>query len=258
MSVNVKNYNLIKDSITYDNFSIESKEILLAIISTNNYLNFIINSFEEIGLNFLESLGQRNLSAVIGEIYKQFFSKQIPEFLLNPHPDGRPDLIFVKDKLQKEYFDSSFETTSLKKLPIKKRFTPFPFGGIEIKCSIGAHSVPVKMRHNYKPNEPRINFLRSIGFMSHHIHELDLLGLYYDYYAEANGNPQILMAFYTKIDISDWSQMSLGTVSSKTTSATSLTQQGRLKLKQNTLLHINNEKYIEKFTNIGFNTVFVK
>jgi hypothetical protein len=255
MSVEVKNYNLVKDTITFNNFNIESKEILLAITSTNNYLNYIINSFEEIGLNFLESLGQRNLSAVIGEIYKQFFSKQITEFLLNPHPDGRPDLIFVKDKFQKEYYDLSFEETSHKKLPIKKRFTPFPYGGIEIKCSIGTHAVPVKMKKNYKPNEPRINFLRDVGFMSHHIHELDLLGLYYDYYEEANGNPQILMAFYTKIEISDWSQMSLGTDSSKTTSATSLSQQGRLKLKQNTLLHINNEKYVEKFSNIGFNTV---
>ncbi len=185
-----------------ENIKIPSKLVLNAIVNTNNYLLNLNKECVKLNINFFEALGQRNLSGFIGEVYKKFLAESVKIVKLNPHPDGRPDLIFYKNI---DYYNSGFHNINGKSMPNKSFFTPYKYGGIEIKCTIGSQYISKKDKHdrNYKPfqiYEPRIDYLKGVTYMAHHAHSINLLGLYYDFYEDSDFCPQILAGFYSKIE----------------------------------------------------------
>lgn len=256
MSLSIKDYRICKNNFKIKNtIQISTDSVLKAIIDTNNYLDSLNQECKKLNINFFHALGQRNLSGFIGEVYKSFLDDTLKIIKMNPHPDGRPDLIFYNNI---EYYNSGFKRINEKLMPNKKFFTPYKYGGIEIKCTIGSHSISKKEKteRNHKPfeiYESRIEFLKGITYMAHHAHNINLLGLYYDYYEDSDLCPQILTGFYSDIVEADWGRISKPKVNTKTTSAGSISKSGIEKLKQNCLFHIRNKKYVSKFNEIGFN-----
>jgi hypothetical protein len=265
MSNSIDKYKVTSSSIIFEGIEINSKKLLSAVVSSNNYIHEILYKFNELNIDFLESLGQRNLSGVIGEIFKHFLVRELKEFMLNPHSDGQPDLIFLNDNEKLSYYEKCFLKIGSKTLPIKDRFSPFKYGGIEVKCTIGTHrfsSADLISRNNtpFKSNESRINYLKDFTYVSHHRKTVDLVGLYYDYYEDAGFIPQILGVFFAQIPKVDWTEMTLPKENiktlktSKTTSFTALLPSGKKKLKDNSIILINNSNYIKRFKDIGIKT----
>ena len=254
MSISINKFRIGRENFNVNNSIIPTKTILEAVVQTNNYLSDLDSECKKINVKFFHALGQRNLSGFIGEVYKKFLADILELVKLNPHPDGRPDLIFYNNI---EYYNSGFQKFKDNLLPNKVFFTPYKYGGLEIKCTIGSHYVSKKEKINRKNKpfdiyEPRINFLRGITYMAHHTHDINLLGLYYDYYNNSDFCPQILTGFYSNIQKHDWGEVSKPKINTKTTSATSISKSGMDKLKQNCLFHVLDEKYILKFNDIGF------
>lgn len=250
-----EDYRISKKGIKIGDIEISTEIILKAAIQTNSYLFSLDKECKKLKVNFFQALGQRNLSGFIGEVYKSFFADEFEIIKMNPHPDGRPDLVFYNNL---EYYNSGFEKVNGNYIPNKKIFTPYKYGGIEIKCTLGTHSVSKKEKdlRNHKPfeiYESRIDFLKGITYMAHHAHNINLLGLYYDYFENSNFCPQIMVGFYSNILEEDWGEISKPKANTKTTSAGSISKSGIEKLKQNCLFHSTNLKYTSKFSEIGFN-----
>ena len=254
MSIKEENFNISIKQFQIDEFQVSTDMVLKAVVATNNYLVNLDNECKKLNVKFFDALGQRNLSGFIGEVYKKFLADNLEIIKLNPHPDGRPDLIFYKSH---DYYNSGFQEVGGKLIPNKTYFTPYNYGGIEIKCTLGTHSIPKKdkIERNNKPfeiYEPRVNYLKGVTYMAHHSHNINLLGLYYDYYQGSNCCPQILTGFFSKIEKEDWGKVSKPKANTKTTSATSISKSGIEKLTRNCLFHINDMKYINSFKKAGF------
>jgi len=217
-----------------------------AVDKTNEYLVILPNAFKTGGLEFYRILNQRNLSGFVGEIFKHAVCSVESTFQPNPHPDGRPDLLDLSNKKAKLYFEAQcFESET--KAPIRKRLAPFKFGGIEIKCTIGsienASSMPI--------GTPRVDQVRGINYWAHHVHDCDLLGIYYDFCSKKEGLPQIKGVFFAKIRDADWHRVSTGDPTKKKTSNTSLNARGVAKLYGGLVLYDDSAPYKGMLERLG-------
>ena len=242
---------------------IPPEKIVQVIVNSNLYLASLIPMFEEIGFDIYETLGQRNLSGFVGEVFVKSFQKLIDGYACNPHGDGRPDILDVTSKTSFSYFQNYCfsQNEDDKPSPIRSSLAPFKFGGLEVKSTIGN---PV---HNYKAllerdlnltgfsvGLPRINYLKTITYWGHHTSCENLVGLYYDYAKEVNGAPQIFAVMHSELDSkTDWNTVSVGRVGSKKTSNTSLTPSGKGKLFNNVIAVTRKKAYLEKLKSIGLN-----
>ncbi|WP_374718213.1 hypothetical protein [Neobacillus sp.] len=259
MSISLENYNIIKQQTPLANTLFNTEDILETVIETNNYIIELTKLSKQKDFDLFDVLGQRNLSGLIGEIFSSFFCQKFKDFVKNPHPDGRPDILNLMSQEAKQYYyNECFQSTDNKQRPIKTKLSPFPYDGIEVKCTIGNSISNYKNKlekdtgqRAFKIGMSRINYLSDLVWWAHHTHSRSLLGLYYDYYSKENNVPQILAIFYSNLDVNDWSKVSLGNPTSKKTSNTSLNKEGKEKMKKNCLLVINDEVYINKFKDIG-------
>lgn len=262
MSTLFTDFILTRKSIEYDSTSIDTSLILKAVVDTNNYLIQSSKLFNSVGFDLFSALNQRNISGTIGEIFKHFFCLNIPNYTPNPHADGRPDILNLENPLSKSYYESEcVNIVNDRVIPIKNKLAPFKYGGVEVKCTIGG--TPTKASRIKLYNETgiesfdigvaRIKYVPSINWGSHHKHDLNLLGLYYDYYTHAENTPQILAVFFSYLDQDNWRKVTTGKSSSKTTSATSLTTEGIFKMKSNCIIYIEDELYIENFKRLKIN-----
>lgn len=256
MSTNIKNFSIFNSDTPVADTILSTSDVLEVVIEANIYIIHLSNLFKEKNLDFFEVLGQRNLSGLVGEIFSRFFCKKFNPFVNNPHPDGRPDIIYLANKEIEDYYYKECFISSSK--PIKSKLSPFPYDGIEVKCTIGNHKNNYNRQLEIETGSkvfdigiPRINYLSDLVWWAHHTHSKSLIGLYYDYYSEENYAPQILAVFYSNLNKNDWTNLSVGKANSKKTSNTSLNKEGKEKMKQNCLLTINNELYIDKFIEIG-------
>ncbi|MDM0800979.1 hypothetical protein QTI34_10850 [Clostridium perfringens] len=263
MSINISNFKTTISTIFYDNTSIATNDILKSIVDTNNYLIKTTSSFNTLGFDLLSALNQRNISGTIGEIFKHFFCLNINNYTPNPHADGRPDILNLETTEAKEYFYSKcINTIDGKTIANKYFLTPFKYGGVEVKFTIGgtpSKSSKIKLSKDtnfssFDIGVPRIEYIPNINWGSHHAHSLNLLGLYYDYYyVKDKYYPQILGAFFSPIEKSDWREVCRGSSNSKTTSATSLLPSGVLKMKSNCIIYIDDELYMYNFKRLKIN-----
>ena len=77
---------------------ITSAELIEAATATNSYIKSLVSAFDELGFDIFYSLGQRNISGFVGEIFKHILAAKHEGFIANPHPDGRPDILSVDTK----------------------------------------------------------------------------------------------------------------------------------------------------------------
>ena len=244
-------------TIRIQNYAVDSKTLILAAIKANEYLCNLTALFKEIDFDIFTALGQRNISGFIGEIYKHILSGLCPALVANPHPDGRPDIIILDDATATNYYQNCFQVVNGRKVPIKSLFAPFKYEGIEIKCSIGSsgkastQAFSDRFGHSFSLYDSRVGYLNGITWWAHHSSSTNLMGLYYDYYANKEGIPQILGAFYSPLNGSDWNAVSHGDPNHKKTSNTSLNKEGLLKMKNNCIFLINDSQYIQQMRKIG-------
>lgn len=245
--------NLQKE-IHIRNIVVHSSDLIDAANATNTYIKDLVCIFNELGFDIFDSLGQRNISGFIGEIFKHMLACRVTSFDLNPHSDGRPDILCLDTPKISDFYHDCFKSINGRFVPIKDKFTPFQFGGLEVKCSIGASDKDRKNHffevhgHGFSVYEPRVGYLNSINWWAHHASESNLLGLYYDYYEPANNVPQIIAALYAELGESDWNKVSTGKPSNKKTSNTSLNKFGLKKLKQNCMFCCSDKNYMDQLS----------
>lgn len=240
-------------------FSLASADFIEAARNTNAYIKNLVQVFGPIGFDLFYSLGQRNISGFIGEIYKNFLANQFDALCLNPHQDGRPDILSLDTEEAQRYYQSCFNHVNGRPVPIKEQFTPFKYGGLEVKCSIGssgkAQTARFAMEHGHPFGlyDSRVGYLNGITWWAHHSSSSNLLGLYYDYYAPENHIPQIIAALYAELTGPDWNKVSTGDPQNKKTSNTSLNQSGLSKMKNNCLFCCSDEDYLTQLRTIKIN-----
>ena len=265
MSLTHKSYKKLRN-INYRNrhfnedVCVDGNLIIDVIVHANMYLVNLEKMFQKMNFDFYSSLGQRNLSGFIGEVFSNTFIKIVPGYCKNPHGDGRPDLIDLCHPHSHKYFHESCIAINEKKeiVPIKKFLTPYQYGGMEVKCSIGTpqddyKEVLLQMgKLEFAINMPRINLLSSITYWGHHNGCENLIGIYYDYYNKANHVPQIVAVMHSELNSNtDWTKLSIGKKGSKKTSNTSLTKTGKSKMYSSVVAVLNDEIYLAKLEQIG-------
>ncbi len=227
------------------NISLENLQKSIEI--TNQYL-INLPSFFSTTDSFYEILNQRNLSGFLGEIFKKVICELDKHFVLNPHPDGRPDILYLQDPFVLKHFNEKcFD--QITKLPLRSFLAPFQFDGIEVKASIGSLRGLAK---DFPIGKSRINDISSINYWAHHRHACKLLGIYYDFCENNSGMPQIKALFFCELVEDDWNKVSLGKAENKKTSNTSLNKEGISKLKKSMILCSNEQKYINFFKKNNF------
>lgn len=213
----------------------------------NKYLEELPGLFDSSIVQFYTTLNQRNLSGFVGEVFKHVLFTLNKNFMPNPHPDGRPDIINLKSTIEKNYFEE-FCFDPLTRAPLREYLAPFKYGGVEVKSSIG--NTP--NAGNLEIGQSRSGLITGLNYWAHHAHECTLLGIYYDYCSLANNSPQIKGLVYCQLEETDWNKVSVGRPDRKKTSNTSLNQAGVGKLKRSMIMHSSESKYIEMFKRLGY------
>jgi hypothetical protein len=221
-------------------------DLLEAWRLTDEFLAEVPSLFDMSSNRFYSILNQRNLSGLVGEIFKHAMHRATPGLIPNPHPDGRPDLLDLRMKAVAAYFaEECFDPVS--NAPIRTMFAPFKFGGLEIKATIGgitrANGLGIGLSRAYA--------IKGINYWAHHRHKCDLIGLYYDFDENLRGSPQIKAIFFASIEEEHWEKVSTGKPGRKKTSNTSLTKEGRSRIMRGIVAFDNNEYYSSTLRRIG-------
>ena len=224
-----------------------TSELERATNVTNEYLAELPALFDSTVHLFYTILNQRNLSGFIGEVYKHVLHAIRPDFVPNPHPDGRPDMLHLANPDVRKYFENACFDPGTKG-PIREKLAPFKYGGVEIKCSIGntpnAGSLDI--------GQSRSALITGLTYWAHHAHACTLLGIYYDYCVLNEQSPQIKGLVYCDLIESDWNKVSVGRPDRKKTSNTSLNKTGVAKLRSSLLMHSTEPAYVNTFARLRF------
>jgi hypothetical protein len=146
-------------------------------------------------------LGLRNLSSFIGEIFASEVFRLLNDKLRpNPNQDGYPDLLAYtpEGKAYIEERERKGETS------VKKFWSPYPYGGIEVKATCGnVESASVQPKP--KIGESRIPSLVDADWKAHHRDTNNLLSIYWDF---LDGIPTVLASFYRNdLTMNDWGKI---------------------------------------------------
>lgn len=203
--------------------------------------------FQLTPVHFYSILNQRNLSGFVGEIFANALASEVEHLKNNPHADGRPDLLDLRDEVAAQYFARAcFDNEGQ---PIRSSLAPFPYGGLEVKATIGsgfsrkASEMPIGFE--------RRPFTRRLTYWAHHRHECTLLAIYFDFFAEVDRSPQLCAIFHAAIDSDDWHEVSVGREGSKKTSNTSLTKGGVAKLMNGLVAHSTDHLVVSALERFG-------
>src|SRR5439155_5957243 len=133
----------------------------------------------------------RNLSALIREIFDKEVGRAYNKvFMKNPNQNGYPDLLALTPEGRK-YIEKATTNGSIK--TDKNLWSPYPFGGIEVKATCG-NTPPASKVAKPKIGESRINVgLQSAEWKAHHQLTRNLLGIFWDF---VDGLPTVLATFY--------------------------------------------------------------
>lgn len=148
------------------------QDVVKAMNYANEALKELSDATMKFDINIFETLGMRNLSGMIGEYFVRSVAKVSAGNLVpNPHQDGYPDLLLVDTLAKKKYLNGLYTLKNGKKYPIdKEHFSPFKYGGIEIKATCGSTPSASKSRHVTKPlvGEQRVDSIVSFDWKAHH------------------------------------------------------------------------------------------
>ena len=235
--------------ITINNETILSHEDLIESINfCNNAIRTLDEQTKQFDINIFEVLGMRNLSGMVGE----YFGKSVQRYSHNRlhsnlHQDGYPDLLLTNTEERLSYFISLYTEINGKRYPKDKAlFSPFKYGGIEIKATCGSTPSASKVP---KPliGEKRIQKVNSFDWKAHHRETNNLLSIFWDFIDEV---PTVAGCFYRNdLVIDDWGkivQPSEG--GGRTTSVSIMNKEGIKKMCDGWLAVIDLPEYIEAFS----------
>lgn len=218
--------------------------ILNAINFCNNAIRTLDEQTKQFDINIFETLGMRNLSGMVGEYFVKSVQKNSEEALhSNLHQDGYPDLLLTNTEERLAYYCSLYTVKGGKKYPKDKAlFSPFKFGGIEVKATCGstpsAASVP-------KPliGEQRIDLMNKFDWKAHHRKTNNLLAILWDF---IDGVPTITACFYRNdLTENDWGKIVKPREGGgRTTSVSIMNSDGISKMCSGWIAVIDSEKYI--------------
>lgn len=227
-----------------DELILTNEQVVAAINFANNAIKSLDEQTKAFDINIFEAMGMRNLSGIVGE----YLGKSLQRFSngnlhSNLHQDGYPDLLLTNNVERKTYFSSLFTIINGKKYPKdKSSFSPYKFGGIEVKATCGstppASNVP-------KPliGEQRILLINAFDWKAHHRTTNNLIGILWDFY---NQVPTIVAAFYcNELVVDDWGKIVQPRENGgRTTSVSIMNSQGIKKMCNNWIAVIDDEQYI--------------
>lgn len=240
--------------------SVSAQDLVSVVEHANRYLQEIDMMCRDCAVDLFALMGQRNISGFVGEVFSHSFAALIPDFSINPHADGRPDLLDLSTAASREHFAKNCHLiVDSQHVPQRALLAPFKYAGLEVKASIGSPRKSYRdelLRTRGDSSLPvrtsRVAFLGSLTYWAHHTDFRNLLGIYYDYADWRSGTPQIVAAFYSALEPSmDWNKVSVGKPGSKKTSNTSLTKLGQTKLLRGCLLVSQRSEYSTALRKVG-------
>lgn len=184
-----------------------TEEVLNAIHLTNDAIKKLYDLTQTEQINIFEILGMRNLSGIVGEYFGKCTVKAANGKLhSNLHQDGYPDLLLIDTPEKKAYLRSLYIEKDGRKYPNSKSdFSPFLYGGLEVKATCG--STPTATETQPKPliGEQRIHLLKSFDWKAHHRGTNHLLSVLWDFIDEV---PTIVACFYrSDLTEDDWGRI---------------------------------------------------
>ncbi len=239
----IQNKNFV---VSYDGTAVLStQDVVDAMNNANTALKELSDTTMRFDINIFETLGMRNLSGMIGEYFARSVMKVSKGKLeTNLHQDGYPDLLLVDTPQRKKYFNSLFTESNGKRYPVdKEHFSPFKYGGIEVKATCGSTPPASKVP---KPliGEQRVEILNSFDWKAHHRTTNHLLAVLWDF---IDGLPTYVAAFYqNQLKVEDWSKIVKPKKDGgRTTSVSIMTSKGVKKMCNNWVAVLNDEAYIK-------------
>ena len=236
--------------VTYEGDVIfTADEVVKGIKMANEALLRLNDSTKEFDINIFEVLGMRNLSGLVGEyVGKCLLRVSGGKLSPNLHQDGYPDLLLTNSDETKHYYNSLYSVKGGKVYPVSKDFfSPYKYGGIEVKASCGntpsAKKVP-------KPliGEQRVSLITGFDWKAHHRHTNHLMAIVWDFIDE---NPTIVAAFYHDgLVEDDWGRLiEPKEEGGRTTSVSIMRSVGVKKMCRNWIAVIDDDAYIDKLSN---------
>ena len=227
---------------------LSAQEVLDAVLLFNEKIKGLDNAVKDFDLNIFSILGLRNLSGMMGEVFARCVQTVSNDKLQsNVHQDGYPDLLLTNSQKKLEYFKSLCFVQNGKVLPkTKEAFSPFKYGGVEIKATCGstpsASSAP-------KPGigDQRIDLLTSFDWKAHHRETNHLLGILWDFIDDL---PVIAACFYSNVlEIEDWGKIvQPKNGGGRTTSVSIMSSKGVKKMCNGWIAVLDDSKYINKLS----------
>lgn len=235
-----------KHSVTIkDEKIISNEDVINAINFCNEAIRTLNEQTQQFDINIFETLGMRNLSGMVGEYFAKSVQKNSHNALhSNLHQDGYPDLLLTNTDTRMTYYNSLYTEKLGKKYPKDKSlFSPFKYGGVEVKATCGstpsASTVP-------KPliGEQRIQLMNKFDWKAHHRETNNLLAILWDFIDEV---PTITACFYRNdLTPDDWGKIVQPKAGGgRTTSVSIMNSTGISKMCKGWIAVIDSEEYIE-------------
>lgn len=230
---------------------IVDEELILTnqqIVDAINFANEALYSLDlqarNFDINIFEALGMRNLSGIVGEYFGKSIQRSSKGTLhSNLHQDGYPDLLLTNTPERRAYFESLYTVKNGKKYPKDKSlFSPYRYGGIEVKATCGS-TPPARVMSKPLIGEQRISFINSFDWKAHHRETNNLIGILWDF---LNEMPTIVAAFYRNdLTINDWGKIVQPKEGGgRTTSVSIMNREGISKMCAGWIAVIDDEQYI--------------
>ena len=228
---------------------ISNDNILKSIHFCNDAIRTLDEQTKQFDINIFETLGMRNLSGMVGEYFAKSVQRNSEEALhSNLHQDGYPDLLLTNTEERLLYYYSLFTEKQGRKYPKDKAlFSPFKYGGVEVKATCG--STPSAATAP-KPliGEQRIDLMNKFDWKAHHRETNNLLAILWDFIDEI---PTVVACFYRNdLTIDDWGRIVQPREGGgRTTSVSIMNSAGIEKMCRGWLAVIDSEKYIQALSN---------
>lgn len=223
------------------------RKIVEAVNLANERIGKIYKTSVEMGINIFDTLGLRNLSGFVGEIFSQSVIDTFEDkFIKNPHQDGYPDVLRIDSKETLEWFENGIERKNGKIYPKSKEyFSGYKFGAFEVKATCGNTPSAKKVA---KPlvGEERVDLLESFEWKAHHRETDKMLSILWDFIEE---KPTIIAVFYRDdLEVEDWGKIVQPKEENggRTTSVSIMKQSGVKKMTKNWVTMLDQDKYIKK------------
>ncbi len=255
-----RDFAIVQPTVNVSGQRLDVAELVNAFRAANAFIVDMATVGQSLECDLWRLLNQRNLSGFIGTVAVRAIAASVDCLDANPHPDGQPDLVYVGSAAAAKHYANDCFSQPVSGTPVAKKsmFCPFRYGGLEVKATIGdsaARCAPLLRaatgRDKFDIGVPRVSCIRAINYWAHHRAAMNLLGLYYDYYPAAGGQPQILAAFVADLEEDDWGVLSTGVATKKKTSNTALTARGRAKLAQSCIAVIRDKHYTDALRRCG-------